>query len=514
MIKEIEIFKFRNFKEGLKIEIGKHLTLISGKNGTSKTTLLGMLAKPFKGNEKDIYSNEMSGTFSEIFKINSEYDKESRKEPIYKVYPSGKFFVQTKKGEKLEKNDAPAYIIKRSMNELRIWTSNKNTVGEGQRLCPVIYLGLKRLYPIAELKNNDLKSNNQLMKETEKEKFIKDYRSILNINNKLEIDKVLDKKNTKNTVLVKGETFGGITNSSGQDNIGQIIGAVLSYERLSQHKDYNGGLLIIDEIESSLHPDTQINVIDYLLRKSRKLNIQIIISTHSFEIIEYLTKLNKEEIKIHYLLNKSNQIENIIVNLTELQKIKQNLYNEKVKKENKKKKNINLFYEDEEGKKWGQQILGKYKNSEYSYKHENLNLGWKDILKVSKYINGLIILDGDIPDEKLKNKENIIKLPMEFCPEEEAYHFLESKEVLDFFNKEYNVLNIEDKIFEVKNNPVELLKDERGKTDYYKTWYKELEKRTGIKKKEIIKLWIEKNKKKSEEHRKGIEEKIKSWPKV
>ena len=115
MIKEIEIFKFRNFKEGLKIEIGKHLTLISGRNGTSKTTLLGMLAKPFKGNEKDIYSNEMSGTFSEIFKINSEYDKESRKEPIYKVYPSDKFFVQTKKGEKLEKNDAPAYIIKRSM---------------------------------------------------------------------------------------------------------------------------------------------------------------------------------------------------------------------------------------------------------------------------------------------------------------------------------------------------------------------------------------------------------------
>ena len=68
MIKEIEIFKFRNFKEGLKIEIGKHLTLISGKNGTSKTTLLGMLAKPFKGNEKDIYSNEMSGTFQNMIK--------------------------------------------------------------------------------------------------------------------------------------------------------------------------------------------------------------------------------------------------------------------------------------------------------------------------------------------------------------------------------------------------------------------------------------------------------------
>ena len=70
MIKEIEILNFRNFEKGLKISLSKNMTVISGKNGTSKTTLLGMIAKPFKGNEKDIYNNDMSGTFSEIFKIN------------------------------------------------------------------------------------------------------------------------------------------------------------------------------------------------------------------------------------------------------------------------------------------------------------------------------------------------------------------------------------------------------------------------------------------------------------
>ena len=118
MIKEIEILNFRNFEKGLKISLSKNMTVISGKNGTSKTTLLGMIAKPFKGNEKDIYNNDMSGTFSEIFKINPEYDKENRKDPIYIIYPNDKFEVQKNSGEIEQKDNAPAYIIRRNNEKL------------------------------------------------------------------------------------------------------------------------------------------------------------------------------------------------------------------------------------------------------------------------------------------------------------------------------------------------------------------------------------------------------------
>ena len=103
----------------------------------------------------------------------------------------------------------------------------------------MIYLGLKRLYPIAELENKDLNAENNLLSKEEKKDFIKDYKKILNIQSSLEVDKILNKKNTKNSILVKGEDFGGITNSSGQDNIGQILGAIYSYKRLKKNENYD-----------------------------------------------------------------------------------------------------------------------------------------------------------------------------------------------------------------------------------------------------------------------------------
>ena len=45
-IDKISIEQFRHF-EDVEFEIGKNITLIAGQNGTSKSTLLGMLCQPF-----------------------------------------------------------------------------------------------------------------------------------------------------------------------------------------------------------------------------------------------------------------------------------------------------------------------------------------------------------------------------------------------------------------------------------------------------------------------------------
>lgn len=47
IISNIEIKKFRGLINQ-KIELGNRLTLISGQNATHKTTILGLLAQPFK----------------------------------------------------------------------------------------------------------------------------------------------------------------------------------------------------------------------------------------------------------------------------------------------------------------------------------------------------------------------------------------------------------------------------------------------------------------------------------
>ena len=46
IIDKISIKNFRGFK-GVEFELGSHLTVISGQNGTQKTTILGMLSQPF-----------------------------------------------------------------------------------------------------------------------------------------------------------------------------------------------------------------------------------------------------------------------------------------------------------------------------------------------------------------------------------------------------------------------------------------------------------------------------------
>jgi len=45
-VKQIEIDTFRRF-HNIIIPFGDHVTIIAGQNGTSKSTLLGMLAQPF-----------------------------------------------------------------------------------------------------------------------------------------------------------------------------------------------------------------------------------------------------------------------------------------------------------------------------------------------------------------------------------------------------------------------------------------------------------------------------------
>lgn len=509
MIKEIEILNFRNFEKGLKISLSKNMTVISGKNGTSKTTLLGMIAKPFKGNEKDIYNNDMSGTFSEIFKINPEYDKENRKDPIYIIYPNDKFEVQKNSGEIEQKDNAPAYIIRRNNEKLRIWTSSENTAGGGQRLYPVIYLGLKRLYPIAEIENKDLNAENDLLSEEEKKNFIRDYKKILNIQSSLEVDRILNKKNTKNSILVKGEDFGGITNSSGQDNIGQILGAIYSYKRLKKNGNYKGGLLLIDEIESSLHPDTQIKIIDYLIKESKNLDIQVVLTTHSFEIIEYIVKKteekNRKDLTVNYLYKKNNKIKNMNINSMELLKIKNNLYNEKIGNKKVEKKKIKIFYEDDVAVKWGKELIKGFRSEKYKLEHIPLNMSYTQIRNLSEHLEGIKILDGDV-------KENdIMKLPMDYAVEEEVYHFLMKEEVLEEIEEEYGYLDARDKIFDVSKNPLEQV--DKITTDHYKTWYNGLEKNTGLSVNNIIKLWKKMNKEKIEQFKTELKNKIKDWPK-
>lgn len=57
-----------------------------------------------------------------------------------------------------------------------------------------------------------------------------------------------------------------LSQSVGQDNIGNIISALVDIYLLSKQEEYNGAIICIDEVEVSLHPDTQLNLLSLLTK--------------------------------------------------------------------------------------------------------------------------------------------------------------------------------------------------------------------------------------------------------
>lgn len=99
-----------------------------------------------------------------------------------------------------------------------------------------------------------------------------------------------------------------MSQSIGQDNLGNIISALIDIYMLSMDDEYNGALLCIDEIDVSLHPDTQIRLLDLFVQLSEELNIQFVVSTHSLTIIKEVLKKekrNSSDFKVVYLKNPS-----------------------------------------------------------------------------------------------------------------------------------------------------------------------------------------------------------------
>ncbi|WP_141566759.1 hypothetical protein [Limosilactobacillus gastricus] len=50
----IYLDKFRKFK-GATLELGENITVIFGRNGTLKSTVMGLIAHPFRTEEKDVF---------------------------------------------------------------------------------------------------------------------------------------------------------------------------------------------------------------------------------------------------------------------------------------------------------------------------------------------------------------------------------------------------------------------------------------------------------------------------
>lgn len=312
VIKGLDIKNFRGF-QNQKLELGPNLTILFGQNGSLKSTILGMIAQPFyfsKGKStlytKDYIDSEGNPMFDEqingkafeskyghIFRM-SETDVFAHNEKRYEYYIEIKgpdvHFSKDASGDDSRLMVRSQYAKESvSANRFRlVGGGSSHKKGAGNFPHPVIFLGLNRLYPLA-LSTLDEKKVIELSDE-EKEWFSMQYRYILSSDEQAaEVSTSSPKEGNKPAyVLQSDNTCNYKSASAGQDNVGQIVSAVLSFRRLKSklNEAYRGGLLLIDEMDATLHPIAQKKLLAFLVTQSKKLSIQVIATSHSANVLE------------------------------------------------------------------------------------------------------------------------------------------------------------------------------------------------------------------------------------
>lgn len=140
-ITKLNVKDFRHIQNQI-IEFGEKLTVITGQNSTGKSSLLGWVAQScdFKLKNKTITGKSFQSKYSEIFRFckENDYSKQYTVSLIYKESQVDK-----------EKEKVMKTRYEKTENRYRVDFDGRGTAIN----FPVIYLGLKRLIPLATEKN-------------------------------------------------------------------------------------------------------------------------------------------------------------------------------------------------------------------------------------------------------------------------------------------------------------------------------------------------------------------------
>ncbi|MDC9622410.1 AAA family ATPase [Xenorhabdus sp. XENO-7] len=438
MIREIEVHKYRKI-ENLKFSFDPDINVISGTNGTCKTSLLHIISNSVKSPAVS------SGDYSNpnCFKIvkNTNVILNPKIESLVR---DAKNYIDPSNGMKgnlfeVEYNDGRKLKFRKHNSKIANRYAIKpyySRTEDNQLLpsCPVIYLGLSRLFPTGEV-GDELIENVKLNLPDEYLNIISDLYSKL-INIKIKDVKIKNVSDFKSGPEFDSSIDGIDSNtiSSGEDNLFIILKALVSlsyyYNSLVSVGNDNVSILLIDEFDATLHPSLQEKLFDIINEYSLKYKIQVFMTTHSLSLLEYVLE-NKQ--KVIYLLNNYTDIEQIeeptIIDIKMHLKndTRDNIYN---------KKRIPIFMEDDEARFFLNEIFDYFeeKNKKFAlvrrFFHlipckigaDNLVTIFKDPYLLETSLKSICILDGD---KNSNLNKCTITLPGKESPENMFFKYIE-----------------------------------------------------------------------------------------
>lgn len=519
IIKSIDIEEFRAF-ENVSFALGKHITAIAGRNATQKTTVLGMIGQPFTISSKD---HPMYGCKTiDGYNFKSQFREKFKISPAYDIIGTHKWTLNLHQNVYSE----PSYSIesiarkqKGKPDTLRFWNAKSRAKGAGYIQLPVYFLSLSRLFPIGEAgKTKPVKIE---LSDDEKKYCLIKYRTILSIQDGGDSTVGLEKGTSSRSFTgVTDQTHDIFTNSAGEGNITRIVLAVLSFKRLKEKygNNYKGGVLLIDEIDSTLYGFSQKKIVEYLYEAAEEFKIQIVFTTHSPIVLKAVNKLQRKEIQnkginlppyaynssIVYLEpqyasdGKRTIMPKNVFSSYELNNMLNDI-NLSVPIDGNK---MNIYCEDAEAIGFVQHLLKKKlsMNLDLYMQFIDINLGWTNYLqlvekRVPEFTKNVIILDGDVQEKKeykskkriVENAQNILFLPLVI--EKDMFILLKNHSLFNDFKDSYCEVTTFN--YDICFNEWPLESDNYSTNDY-KSWYKNLVETLGGKE-SIIDFWISKN---------------------
>lgn len=429
----IYIKNFRSLKNCY-IKLGSNLTVLSGKNGTMKSALLGLIAHPFNSpnDAKDLVGTPLKTTISNVFKMSKIFDNQK-----YEYYLD----LVDIDGNPIHEYVSMYYvknILTKEPERLRVVVGRKRGKGDGNFNLNNAYINFKRLFPIIDTDSVEKTENNMLQEDKD---FIKN--AYLKIFQKTDYDNatlVSDDMN-KETFAPSNSNYNFEAISSGEDNLGHILLKMLAFKNYCQGRDSLQGVFCIDEVEASLHPIAQDNLIDFLLDFSKKYNIQIVVTTHSLSLINHviekqnLMNNGKDKICLNMISTRftDNGAYNIITNpdynqaYTELTlKGKSSSAREKIfviLEDDVEKQLFNLVIRKREAKKYMKRIsnLTNFSKGNSFTFLSKLAKNAEELLK-----NAIIIFDADVKEDLDNYRTSVYKMPSLYglCLEAEIIKYI------------------------------------------------------------------------------------------
>ena len=434
-LKKFKIKKFRRL-EDIDVDFGKRVTLICGKNGTSKSTILGMAAQIFNFSKdfsvpssprldyKTITGKRFKSHFADHFRFSKKYDISGSMELGIEVYDAyfKKDIDELELGVyKYKDRDQARPVVRKNLPSL---------TGEGNRdrnvTHPVIYLSLSRLLPISQRTVYSQQTIKYLEENAER------FRSLsCNILGRQDLTKVTATSGDVQSAVSHADNYDQDSVSVGEDNVGQIVLALMSFEKLKKdYKDYKGGMLLIDEADAGLFPAAQKRLIDELDKISRSIGLQVIMTSHSPTMIEYVKEKSEQDrdgnFRTVYLTDTYGSIETkhdwgwerIYADLnTKLYKIKKDGL---IKPD--------MYFEDQEAYDFHNAIIKRtvLRSSVSPVKDVKLGSGnYLNLIKnnVKEFSSkSVIVFDGDVKGSDAY--KNCVKLPGELPPDQLLFEFL------------------------------------------------------------------------------------------